>query len=151
MLCTLSTNSFSQTRHGGGSAQLGERVFPAHLLKIFVGLPLTAAVLSSFSSSFSFSLPFPPPPLCYPPRPNLFRRHHAQDPRSLSPISSMIAFAFLQSQRLKKAKGEKRMAGPPPQPTLPAIRNAMLLTLAQPPPSKCPHCLKSLMIKYLPT
>jgi len=47
-------------------------------------------------------------------------------------LMSMIAFAFLQSRRLKEAKGEKRIAGPPPQPSLPAIRQAILVALAQP-------------------
>ena len=41
-------------------------------------------------------------------------------------LMTMIAYAFLQSRRLKQAKGEKRIHGPPPQPTLPAIRAAIL-------------------------
>ena len=65
-------------------------------------------------------------------------------------LMAMIAFAFLQSQRLKKAKGGKKIAGPPPQPSLPAIRNAILLALAQPPPAMCPHCLRSLKPNNLP-
>jgi SRSO17 transposase len=57
-------------------------------------------------------------------------------------LMAMIAFAFLQSRRLKKAKGGKRIAGPPPQPTLPAIRQAIPDLFARPPPRRCPHCEK---------
>ena len=32
--------------------------------------------------------------------------------------------------------------GPPPQPTLPAVRHAILALLARPPPQRCPHCRK---------
>jgi hypothetical protein len=39
---------------------------------------------------------------------------------------TMIAYAFLQYRRLKTAKREKRINGPPPQPTLPAVRQAIL-------------------------
>lgn len=35
-------------------------------------------------------------------------------------LMTMIAYAFLQSRRLKQARREKRTQGPPPQPTLPA-------------------------------
>jgi hypothetical protein len=62
----------------------------------------------------------------------------------------MIALAFLQSQRLKQAKGEKRTVGPPPQPTLPAVRQAILNALAQPPPTQCPHCQKSISFEKVP-
>lgn len=55
---------------------------------------------------------------------------------------TMIAFAFLQARRLKQAKGEKRIAGPTPQPSLPAIRQAILIALAQPPPTQCLYCRK---------
>jgi hypothetical protein len=57
-------------------------------------------------------------------------------------LMSMIAFAFLQNQRLKKAKGGKKtIAKPPPQPSLPAIRQEILIALAHPPPSQCPHAV----------
>jgi len=32
--------------------------------------------------------------------------------------------------------------GPPPQPTLPAVRQAIVELLARPPPRRCPHCRK---------
>ena len=53
---------------------------------------------------------------------------------------TMIAYAFLQSRRLKAAGRKKRIEGPPPQPTMPAIRNAILNLFARPPPRRCPRC-----------
>jgi hypothetical protein len=35
---------------------------------------------------------------------------------------------------------EKRVSGPPPQPSMPAIRQAILDLVAQPPPRRCPLC-----------
>lgn len=55
-------------------------------------------------------------------------------------LMSMIALAFLQTQRLKQAKGKKRTAGPPPQPSLPAIRQAIIDRFSKPPDRPCPHC-----------
>ena len=43
---------------------------------------------------------------------------------------------------LKTARREKRIDGPPPQPTLPAVRQAILELIAQPPKQRCPHCQK---------
>ena len=65
-------------------------------------------------------------------------------------LMTMIAYAFLQSQRLNQARGGKRILGPPPQPSPPTIRQAILTTLAMPPPTRCPHCRKSLSAKNLP-
>jgi SRSO17 transposase len=65
-------------------------------------------------------------------------------------LMTMIACAFLQSQRLKQARGGKRILGPSPQPSLPMIRQAILTALAMPPPTRCPHCRKSLSAKSLP-
>tara|TARA_B110001454_G_scaffold209723_1_gene223507 strand:+ start:20176 stop:20469 length:294 start_codon:yes stop_codon:yes gene_type:complete len=65
-------------------------------------------------------------------------------------LMCMIALAFLQFRRLKQAKGEKESPGPPPQPSLPAVRQAILNALAQPPPTQCPHCTKSINRKNLP-
>jgi len=36
----------------------------------------------------------------------------------------------------------KRIDGPPPQPTLPAVRHAILELIARLPPQRCPHCRK---------
>lgn len=58
--------------------------------------------------------------------------HHA--------LMTMIAYAFLQSQRLQRAIGGKRISGPPPQPTLPAVRQIIIGYLIAPPPTRCPHC-----------
>ena len=38
--------------------------------------------------------------------------------------------------------GKKRSPGPPPQPTMPAVRQAILDAFAKPPPIRCPHCEK---------
>jgi hypothetical protein len=38
------------------------------------------------------------------------------------------------------ADRRKRSPSPPPQPTLPAIRQAILTHPSQPPPLTCPHC-----------
>ena len=35
---------------------------------------------------------------------------------------------------------EKKVGGPPPQPSMPAIRQAILDLFARPPPKRCPHC-----------
>jgi hypothetical protein len=62
-------------------------------------------------------------------------------------LMTMIAYAFLQHRRLATARqqgGKKRINGPPPQPTLPAIRHAILELFAPLPPRRCPHCRKSI-------
>ncbi len=53
-------------------------------------------------------------------------------------LMTMIAYAFLQSRRLKAAGRKKRVSGPPPQPSMPAIRQAILDIFARPPPRRCP-------------
>lgn len=55
-------------------------------------------------------------------------------------LMSIIAYLFLQSRRLKAAWRKKRVGGPPPQPSMPAIRQAILELFARPPPIHCPHC-----------
>ena len=57
-------------------------------------------------------------------------------------LMTMIACAFLQSRRLQAAGREKRVPGPPPQPTMPAVGQAILNAFARPPPRRCPHCEK---------
>jgi SRSO17 transposase len=59
-------------------------------------------------------------------------------------LMTMIAYAFLQSRRLQAAGRKKRIGGPPPQPSMPAIRQAILDLFARPPPLRCPHCEKLL-------
>ena len=59
-------------------------------------------------------------------------------------LMTMIAYAFLQSRRLKAAGRKKKVGGPPPQPSMPAIRQAILDLFARPPPRRCPHCEKLL-------
>src|SRR6195952_1027862 len=65
-------------------------------------------------------------------------------------LMTMIAYAFLQSRRLKAAGRKKRVGGPPPQPSMPAIRQAILNLFAQPPPLRCPHCDKLLTASFEP-
>jgi hypothetical protein len=55
-------------------------------------------------------------------------------------LMTMIAYAFPQSRRLKAAGRRKRISGPPPQPRMPAIRQAILDLFARPPPRQCPRC-----------
>src|SRR5450756_1540948 len=57
-------------------------------------------------------------------------------------LMTMIAYVFLQHRRLAAARRKKRISGPPPQPTLPAVRHAILELIARPPPQRCPHCRK---------
>ena len=57
-------------------------------------------------------------------------------------LMTMIAYAFLQHRRLKTARREKKINGPPPQPTLPAVRQAIVELVARPPPQRCPYCRK---------
>ncbi len=64
-------------------------------------------------------------------------------------LMNMIAYAFFQSRRLNQAKREKRFQGSPPQPTLPAIRAAIITRLERPPPTRCPHCRCWLIPKVL--
>jgi SRSO17 transposase len=45
-------------------------------------------------------------------------------------LMAMIAYAFLQYQRLKAAKPEKRIHCGPPEPTLPAVRRAVIKALS---------------------
>ena len=53
----------------------------------------------------------------------------------------------LQHRRLKKVRREKKINGPPPQPTLPAVRHAIVALMARPPPQRCPHCRKWICTK----
>jgi len=55
-------------------------------------------------------------------------------------LMSMMAYAFLQSRRLAQAGRKKRFSGPPSQPSLPAVRQAILDRIARSPPTHCPHC-----------
>lgn len=71
-------------------------------------------------------------------------------------LMTMIAFLFLQSRRLAEAKREKRVRhaqtnpGPPPTPSLPAVRAAIIATFCRAPPAKCPHCGRNLLRHHLP-
>jgi len=60
-------------------------------------------------------------------------------------LMAMIAYAFLQSRRLKAAGWKKGIGGPPPQPSPPAIRQAILDLFVRTPLRKCPHCARPLV------
>jgi len=56
-------------------------------------------------------------------------------------LMTMIAYAFLQHQRLKEAQREKKNLFGPPQPTLPAVRRAVINALSRKQVfERCPHC-----------
>ena len=55
-------------------------------------------------------------------------------------LMAMIAYAFLQHRRLKKVRRGKRINGPPPQPTLPAVRHAIVDLIMRSSPQRCPYC-----------
>ncbi|SDK05425.1 Transposase DDE domain-containing protein [Bradyrhizobium sp. Rc2d] len=48
-------------------------------------------------------------------------------------LMTMIAYAFLQHRRLAQAGRKKRIKGPPPQPSLPAVRHAIVGLILRPP------------------
>ena len=58
-------------------------------------------------------------------------------------LMTMIAYAFLQHRRLASRAGKKTANGPPPQPSLPAVRHA-IVSLITPLLQRCPHCRRSL-------
>lgn len=54
-------------------------------------------------------------------------------------LMTMIAYAFLQHQRLKQVKREKNNPSRPPQPALPAVRRAVIKALSHTPAfERCP-------------
>jgi hypothetical protein len=59
----------------------------------------------------------------------------------------MIAYAFLQHRRLAQAGRKKRINGPPPQPSLPAVRQAIVDPILRPLQQKCPYCKKRIREK----
>ena len=56
-------------------------------------------------------------------------------------LMTMIAYAFLQYRRLKTAKREKKNQRTATS-TLPAVRQAILELIGEPPKQLCPHCRK---------
>lgn len=68
-------------------------------------------------------------------------------------LMTMMAYAFLQNRRLAQAGRKKRVLGLPPQPSLPAVRQAILDRLSRSLPPNCPRCgcaLQSPKIIFLP-
>lgn len=60
-------------------------------------------------------------------------------------LMTMIAYAFLQHRRLAHAGRKKRINGPPPQPTMPAVRHAIVDLILRGPPQRCPYCRKQIL------
>src|SRR5260221_375085 len=50
------------------------------------------------------------------------------------------AWRILQHRRLTKVRREKKINGPPPEPTLPAIRHAIVGLIIRTTPQQCPNC-----------
>ena len=50
-------------------------------------------------------------------------------------LMTMIAYAFLQHHRLATARRGKKINGPPPQPSLPAVRHLIITHIARARPS----------------
>jgi SRSO17 transposase len=55
-------------------------------------------------------------------------------------LMTMIAYTFLQHRRLAQAGRKKRIKGPPPQPSLPAVRHAIVDLILRPLSQRCPYC-----------
>ena len=55
-------------------------------------------------------------------------------------LMTMIAYAFLQHRRLAEAGRKKRNDGPPPQPSLPAVRHAIANLMLRSSSQRCPYC-----------
>jgi hypothetical protein len=47
----------------------------------------------------------------------------------------------------QKSEAEKRINGPPPQPSLPAVRHAIVELIIRLPPQRCPHCRRWICAK----
>ena len=62
-------------------------------------------------------------------------------------LMTMIAYAYLQARRLAQAGRKKRINGPPPQPSLPAVRHAIVELIVRPRPQRCPHCRRQISEK----
>lgn len=62
----------------------------------------------------------------------------------LHALLTMIVFAYLQQGRLAAARQGKKLTrpppGPPPQPSLPAVRRALVAALHAAARLRCPHC-----------
>ena len=62
-------------------------------------------------------------------------------------LMTMIAYAFLQHRRLAQAGRKKKINGPPPQPSLPAVRHAIVELIVRPRPQRCPYCRRQISEK----
>jgi hypothetical protein len=55
-------------------------------------------------------------------------------------LMAMMAYAFLQYRRIAQAGRKISVYGPPPQPSLPVVHQAIIDCLSRSPPLQCPHC-----------
>ncbi|SPP97117.1 protein of unknown function [Bradyrhizobium vignae] len=63
-------------------------------------------------------------------------------------LMTMIAYAFLQHIVASHTRGgKKRIYGPPPQPTMPAVRHAIVDLILRPPSQHCPYCRRQIREK----
>ena len=62
-------------------------------------------------------------------------------------LMTMIAYAFLQHRQLAQAGRKKKINGPPPQPSLPAVRQAIVELIVRPRPQRCPYCRRQISEK----
>jgi SRSO17 transposase len=58
-------------------------------------------------------------------------------------LMTMIAYAFLQHRRIAKGGRKKRINGPPPQPSLPAVRHAIVDLILRLPTRRLPILQKT--------
>jgi len=55
-------------------------------------------------------------------------------------LMTMIAYASCNIVASHKRGGKKRINGPPPQPSLPSVRQAIVDLILRPPSQRCPYC-----------
>ena len=55
-------------------------------------------------------------------------------------LMTMTAYAFLSIAASQKRGGKKESTDHPPQPSLPAVRHAIVEFIVRLPPQRCPHC-----------
>src|SRR6267142_6579613 len=55
-------------------------------------------------------------------------------------LMTMIAYASCNIVASHKRGGKKRINGPPPQPSLPSVRQAIVDLILRPPSQRCPDC-----------
>jgi hypothetical protein len=62
-------------------------------------------------------------------------------------IDTVEVIGWPEHRRLAHAGRKKRINGPPPQPTMPAVRHAIVDLILRPPSQRCPHCRRRIREK----